>query len=245
MAVLLLFVLLLPLVVPTAMWFSHARRAAPLWPRVQVGTQRIDEGSYRAAEVPVYGHEGIPLDVRAAAVGSWVLGTMFVPGLLAGLVGLFMAGLGLVSIPGLILAWRLFFLGRELLEGAPGSSEKARNAARFAQVLNAIVLGLCAIGVAVELAQSGMQGLNALNVAIPVSAYALLSLGHARLLQLAAKHIDARDQGLAMEGMAAPSAQVRIDAAGAPDEVSSLSAVEEAERMAERALADERARGEG
>lgn len=48
-------------------------------------------------------HRGAPREVKVVIVVSLVLGHMFVPGLLAGLFGLPIYGVGLVSIPGLWL----------------------------------------------------------------------------------------------------------------------------------------------
>lgn len=165
------------------------------WAPQQVGTRRLDAGSYREAEVPVYGEAGAPRAVRVAAVGSWVLGTMFVPGLLLGLIGLFAAGIGLVSVPGLVLAARLFQLGTPLLRGDAEAAPRARAAARYAVVLNIFVLIASLIAgafVMPGLLRGSGDASASLAMIVGVMAYAALSLVHARLLDKSADAIDAR-----------------------------------------------------
>lgn len=186
---------LLVLVVPTALWFGTRDEASELWPPRVVGTEDVGRGEFREAHVPTLRAE-IPGVVRAAAIGSWVLGCMFVPGLLLGLVGLVVMGLGLVSVPGLVLAARLFLLGKPLLRGEPEAAPKARSAARFAVILNAFVLALCGVGLAVTLSDVARHGFRAeggmVLMVLAVVAYAGLSLGHAALLRRAADAIEAR-----------------------------------------------------
>ena len=92
---------------PTAMWFKTWPDALLRW---------LPRGQFRDAVVPKFRADGPPMEVRFAALGSWVLGAMLVPGLLMGLLGLVMMGLGLVSIPGLILAHDGKSLGQQLVE---------------------------------------------------------------------------------------------------------------------------------
>ena len=54
---------------------------------------------------------GVPGGILAVAWASLALGQMFVPGLGWGLYGLLFMGLGLVSIPGLVVAARCFWSG--------------------------------------------------------------------------------------------------------------------------------------
>jgi len=207
---------LLPLVVPTWMWFRRAPDASRNWVPQQIGTRRLDAGSYRETEVPVFGQAGPPWEVRLAALGSWVLGTMFVPGLLLGLVGLFAAGVGLISVPGLILAARLFRLGTPLLRGEPDAAPQARSAARYAMVLNIVVLVGCLVTALLSLrflSGSLRSDLGALFAAVMVAVYALLSIGHARLLHKAADAIDAKWTAELTEQL---RSGVRVDATGAP-----------------------------
>ena len=195
MAFILMLVGILPFTVPVWLWFRRAPEATRGWAPQQVGTRRLDAGSYREAEVPVFGEAGAPRAVRVAAVGAWVLGTMFVPGLLLGLVGLFAAGVGLVSVPGLVLAARLFLLGTPLLHGDAEAAPRARAAAQYAIVLNIFVLIASLIAgafVVPGLLRGSGDAPAALAMVIAVMAYAGLSLVHARFLNKAADAIDAR-----------------------------------------------------
>ncbi|MBK8695207.1 MAG: hypothetical protein IPN17_23760 [Deltaproteobacteria bacterium] len=220
---------------PTAMWFKTWPDALLRW---------LPRGQFRDAVVPKFRADGPPMEVRFAALGSWVLGAMFVPGLLMGLLGLVMMGLGLVSIPGLILAGRLFFLGRPLLLGEPGAADRARSLAQFARILNYVVLAICGVGVLSQVpevlrhgAASNALGLMALSLSVAV--YAGISLAHASLLDRAAKAIDG-------EGVAtlAPGG-VRIDAQGAAvmPEMSEEMSEEMSDGMSDGMSEEERRRG--
>jgi hypothetical protein len=183
--------------VPIAMWAQTWPDALSRWfPRV-IGAGQDHQGLIRA--------DGPPREVRLAALGAWILGTMFVPGLLLGLFGLVAAGLGLVSVPGLYLAWRLFFLGRPLLLGEPAAAARARGLAQFARILNYLVLAACGVGVALQVANLRHPGTHpdtALGIAmvLAVAVYAGVSLAHAALLDRAAAAIDAQTADQAAPG---------------------------------------------
>ena len=113
-----------------------------------------------------------------------------------GLFGLLFWGLGLAFIPGLVLAWRLFFLGAPLLRGDPGAAARA-GAAEFARLLNCVVLGVCAVmatylggGLSPHQMPYG-RFVDLLGLTLSVAFYAWVSLAHARLLVRAAAAIDA------------------------------------------------------
>lgn len=198
MALLLLGLAALVIGAPTAMWFNTWPGALGRWlPRV-VGSESIARGQFRDAVVPRFLADGPPMEVRLAALGSWILGTMFVPGLMLGLFGLVAMGLGLVSIPGLILAWRLFFLGRPLLRGESEAAPKARALARFARVLNYLVLAVCGAAAALQAPELWRHGLQTgawgtVAMALAVGLYAGVSLAHAALLERAARAIDEQE----------------------------------------------------
>ncbi len=191
------FIAILVLTVPVAMWFTTWRSAWERWlPRV-VSTENVGHGEYRDATVSRLRADGPPMVVRLAALGSWVLGTMFVPGLLGCLCGLLFVGLGLLLVPGLILAARLFLLGAPLLHAEPASAVKARSLARFARVLNYVVLALCSGALVINLPEvvrhggHGSAG-NGIAIALGVALYAGLSLAHAALLIRSAEAIEAQ-----------------------------------------------------
>ena len=201
---------------PVALWSRARRDASDQWlPRAE-GTVRVGAGSYRDAEVPRIVAEGAPRDVHAAAIMAWVLGVMFVPGCLGGLLGLLAGGLGVVSIPGLMLAWRLFGLGGPLMRGDADAAPKARAAATFARGLNYVVLTLCGLTTAFVLAMAVRErawrgDLTGTLVCVSaVAVYAVISLAHAALLDRAAGHIDAEQ---ARRLAALSRVRVAVDAA--------------------------------
>ncbi len=180
--------------IPTLMWFGTRPDAERAWEPRQVGTERVRRGSYRDVDVPRFSDGGPPFLIHLASMSSWVLGMMFVPGLLAGLFGLLAAGIGAVSIPGLILAWRIFFLGAPLLRADLDAASRARSAAHFSRVLNAVVLLLCAAATLLLLPSAWRSrphaDISAMLAAGAVAFYAFISLTHAKLLDVAADLID-------------------------------------------------------
>lgn len=125
---------------------------------------------------------GAPATVKVVATTSLVLGHMFVPGLLMGLLGLVYGGLGVLAVPGLLLAARIYRNAFGLLRCEPEAALEAWSLRRFAIRLNVVVLGLAAVW-------STMVGVDAL--AIFTTVYAVVSLVHARGLGLAAAQVAA------------------------------------------------------
>ncbi|MDP3273911.1 MAG: hypothetical protein Q8Q09_01865 [Deltaproteobacteria bacterium] len=184
-------------IIPWVMWIITKRKGEGRWTRRADGMTQVGE-DYRGAVAPTFAAPEAPIEVKLAAVGCWALGQMFIPGLAAGVVGLFML-VGLVSIPGLILAARLFLLGKPLLRGELAAAEKADSLAVFATVLNTVILALVGVTVAASVLNSWMHGiakptLDTLMVALPVAFYAAISLVHANLLRRAAKAIVANHE---------------------------------------------------
>ncbi len=202
-----LFFVLVPLLVvsvPTAMWFTTWRSAWDRWlPRV-VGTENVGQGQYRDVALPRLRADGPPMAVRAAVLGCWALGTMFVPGLLLGLSGLAVVGLGLISIPGLILAAQLFRLGTPLLHAEPAAAAKARSLARSTRVLNYVVVALCSGALVIYLPDVVRRGVNTsaimgVTLALAVALYAGVSFVHAALLIRSAEAIEAQQPPAAVD----------------------------------------------
>jgi hypothetical protein len=103
-------------------------------------------GAYREeGTVPV--HLGrAPRDLRIAAFTCLLLGQMFLPGLAMGIIGMLAMGIGIVSIPGLVVAAKLYGAGLALLRRQPVESYfKARDAARWALWLNGFISAGCAL----------------------------------------------------------------------------------------------------
>lgn len=115
-----------------------------------------------------------PRLIRNTALWSIYMGQMALPGGLLGFVGLFAAGLGLVSIPGMILAVRIWRLGFALLRREAGAEQEARALQTFAIVLNAIafVVALMLPIFAVEL----------LPLSLLLIVYGAISIAHARAM---------------------------------------------------------------
>lgn len=181
--------------IPSMMWTSALEEARPRWtPRV-VERERVGGGAFRGVTLARFAVEGPPRVVHLAAMGCWILGMAFIPGAIAGLAGVFFMGIGLVSIPGLVLAARLFRLGAPLLRGDLDAPQRARDAAFFARVLNYIVLTICAAGLGLSawLSRHGNNSRDASTAfafSTLVALYACVSLVHARLLDRAAAEVD-------------------------------------------------------
>ena len=113
------------------------------WQEVPAGKIAADGGAsgvYRAGgEVPRYLQEA-PRLVRWTAFSCFLFGQMFVPGLAMGLFGLVMAGVGIVSIPGLITAAKIYRVGFSLLRRDHRVAVlRARDAAAWALWLNGVI----------------------------------------------------------------------------------------------------------
>ena len=113
---------------------------------------------------------------------SFALGQMFLPGLVLGVVGLFAAGLGVVSIPGLMLAWNQFAPAVALYVRDRRGPSMARSVAKYTVLLNALVMlfSLAALSFAEHLTP----------VLAATLSYAALSLAHAHLLERSARALE-------------------------------------------------------
>jgi hypothetical protein len=178
-------------IVPIGMWRSREHEARMAWLPRQTGTEPAGEGQYREARTPTFEQAGPPLVVKVAALGAWGLGQFFVPGLLIGCLGL-VVGLGLATIPGLILSARLFLLGAPLVRGELAAAVKARDAARFAWILNTIIVVATLGGMIARLTLGSGEDrwLQSLGIGLPVLIYAGISIAHGALLRRAATEIE-------------------------------------------------------
>lgn len=144
------------------------------WREIEVGRVAADGsgGVYRGGgEVPRFGARA-PALVRATALSCFVFGQMFVPGLVLGIFGLMVAGVGLVSIPGLAVAAKIYRTGFALLRREPRVAFfRARDAATWALWLNGILMSGALIAVALGVRHNGLvivglvEGYGALSVA--------------------------------------------------------------------------------
>ncbi|MFO0625919.1 MAG: hypothetical protein U0325_09915 [Polyangiales bacterium] len=212
MSLLLLLMPVLFVAVPAALWFRSRDEARRRWLPRQQGTTHVGDQNYRGAEVPRMVADGPPPLVHVAAVMCWIFGVAFLPGLAMTLVGLLAMGIGVVGIPGLIAAARLFRLGGPLLRGEPEAAQQARDAGRYVRWLNYVVLAIASMFGAAglwEWASRGRMSGDVRGVMAMVGFtvfYAVVSLVHARLLDRAADHIDADQAQRAAQRGEAPAA---------------------------------------
>ncbi len=166
-------------------YLREERRTRGAWQVFPRPLAEVDPSSaYRSAGPMVTGHlERAPSVVRLAAASSLLFGSMFLPGLAWGLFGLIAAGIGLLSIPGLILAASLWGVGFKLLRAEEAGAHSAVRVAMFSIYFN-MLLVLGALVCAVFVRDAGVLGFAAL-----VGSYALLSLGQAALVTRAAQEI--------------------------------------------------------
>lgn len=158
---------------------------------------RVD-APYRGARV-VPGHtRRAPAIVRWAALSCFFFGQMFLPGLALGLFGLIAMGVGIVSVPGLVVAARLWAAGIHLLKGTPESVGKARSAARWSVQLNVLITAVCIAGgifVAVEYFRTDNEDLGWLLALLSITqAYALGSFAQAALIARATRDLVSDDE---------------------------------------------------
>lgn len=197
MALLALIMPLLFVAIPTALYFRSRDEARRRWLPRQQGTTHVGDQNYRGAEVPRMVADGPPARVHVTAVLCWIFGVAFLPGLVATLVGLLAAGIGVVGIPGLIAAARLFRLGGPLLRGEPEAAKTAREVSRYVRWLNYVVLAIASVFGAAGLWEYVSRGrltgdsVGMLMLAGGTVFYAVMSLIHARLLDGSADEIEA------------------------------------------------------
>lgn len=170
---------LAPVFAPLA-YVRHERAYRANWQVVPL-EQVVESSAYRSAGSVVVGHmERAPTVVRMAAASSFVLGSMFVPGLVWALFGLLAAGAGLLGIPGLVVAARLWGAGHALLAGLREGAVSAARAARFSLWFNVFLV----LATSATLALAGEE--EARYLAVFTLAYATLSIAQALLVLRAA-----------------------------------------------------------
>ncbi len=123
--------------------FILERRWRWRWREVEVGRLPMLESDVtpfrQSGTVPDFMRRA-PSQVMWTAFTCFLFGQMFIPGLLMGAFGLIAGGVGLVSIPGLITAAKIYATGLALLRRTPREAYfKARNAAAWSLWLNGVV----------------------------------------------------------------------------------------------------------
>lgn len=191
-------------VIPSIRVLLLEHRFRSVWAVEVSASPEGDRGAYRTpSEMKAVRSDGPPTLIRFTAWTCFLFGQMFLPGLLLGLFGLVMFGLGVVSIPGLVLAWKLFRLGGAILRREPEAAGRARDLAMFTVVLNIVVVIACGL-VALVVTRGGF-------IALAVLPYALLSFAHASLLHVAAHRLDVLN-GIADEADASATEAVGLAA---------------------------------
>ena len=152
------------------------RRHRDRWVRFEQRPVTYEASPFRYDAGPPLTHTVLVQDrapklIRNTALWSIYMGQMAVPGALLGLFGVVYGGLGLISIPGLILAIRIWRLGYALLRRDHDAEHEARALYRFAVGLNAFVI---ALGCIVALLNPWFFGLLAVLVF-----YGAISFAHA------------------------------------------------------------------
>ena len=84
--------LLLMLVVPFSVYEAHRGGRGPAWGLVAAGREQRGRGVYRGTRSTLWTPGSAPLAVRLAALSSFFLGQMIVPGALAAVVGVLLGG---------------------------------------------------------------------------------------------------------------------------------------------------------
>jgi len=184
-------------------YLTEEARGRRRWRDVAIGQAPAvvaELGPYRPAGLVPVMLRRAPLAVRAIALSCLALGAMAVPGALVALPGLFYGGgIGLISIPGLIAAAKLFRAGQALLRRAPDARARVANAVAWELWLNGIfgALSVAAIAaIAVETApanaQSATQLLHTTGFCSFFLLYGAISVAQALALRaVARRHADA------------------------------------------------------
>lgn len=192
--------------VPATLYFAGRSAGRGVWGLFLRGYEKNGPGAYRAQIKPVWVSGKPPVSVHLAAISSFILGQMVVPGALAALVGLivvleilsrgihspgdYVILILMLSAPtGLMIGGRLLDVGLGLLQRAENAVQKARKLAHFSIGHNVVLLVLL-----------GMVYLSATNDAVYFPAvYAFISISQALLLLKAVRAVDAHSDAEARD----------------------------------------------
>lgn len=189
--------LLVLLVIPVGLYLVHERGKGRAWGMVPAGEETRGAGAYRTAQVRTWKRGAAPWTVRIAALSSFFLGQMILPGAFAALVGLLITAgaiargsvpplliITLLSAPtGLVVAAHLLAAGSAMLARHADAAEKARRAARWALGHNLVLLPALGLGALLEPREAGWGIASAI--------YCLVSIGQAVIVLRAAAAIEA------------------------------------------------------
>jgi hypothetical protein len=183
------------LVLPFVLYYLLHGGRGPEWGMVSAGEGPVGEGAYRRTHDRLWKRGEAPRLVRVAALSSFFLGEMIVPGLLAaGMLGLYIVfrGIGeatpepMVSVlvlaapTGLLVAGFVLKAGHDLLSRSPKADDSASRAATWAIRHNlALLLGL------LWAANEPADRPGLVIPPLPFVVYACVSIAHAILLRSA------------------------------------------------------------
>lgn len=156
------------------------RRHRWRWWRFERRIVEYDASPFRRepgpAPSPSFLAEGrAPTLIRRTALWSIYMGQMAVPGGLLGLIGVVFGGLGLLSVPGMILAVRIWRLGYAMLRRDPQAEREALELHRFAVRLNTWALVIAVIMPLLEV--------KLLGISVVLVLYGAVSFAHAEALR--------------------------------------------------------------
>jgi hypothetical protein len=134
-----------------------------------------------------------PRTIRRTALWSIYMGQMAVPGGLLGLFGTVFGGIGLISIPGMILAIRIWRLGYAMLRRDPNAEQEARKLDRFAVVLNVVGVALAALLLVL------LPSAETAVVSLTLVLYAGVSFAHANAMHRCAELLAAERSALRIQ----------------------------------------------
>jgi hypothetical protein len=197
--------------VPVTLYFAGRLGGRNMWGLFLRGYEKHGSGAYRAQMSPVWVAGKPPIAVHIAAITSFILGQMVIPGSLAALLGLvisleiifremhssgdYVIVLLMLSAPtGLYIGAKLLDTGLALMQRAENAAERARRLARLS-ILHNLVLLLAMILV------GGFVSSDA--IWFPV-VYAFVSIAQAGSLTRAARAVDAHRDAEAHDRELAP-----------------------------------------
>jgi hypothetical protein len=197
--------------VPLTLYLSGRSSGRNMWGLLLRGYEKHGAGAYRAHVAPVWVAGKPPLSVHIAAISSFILGQMVVPGGIAALLGLVVSlellsrgvhGPGdyvifvlQLSVPtGMLIAGRLLTVGLGLLQRAEGVVQKARSVARLSIIHNVVLLAC----------MGGIYAMATNDAVYFPAGYACVSIAQAVVLLVAARAIDAHGAAEARDRELAP-----------------------------------------
>ncbi len=179
------------LFIPVVVFFGTRNAWSARWGWARAEDRVQGEGAYRQTSVPTWKKGTAPVLVLLASFTCFLLGQMvlFTPG---ALLGLFFVGnptmlVSVLSAPtGAVVAVKLFRAGDRMLLNAPGATDRARNAARWALAHNGLLLLALA---AVQVWAPASEGSDFSPFRLATAEYAVVSILQAALVLAAARSL--------------------------------------------------------